>query len=190
MSKYVYRLLKNQLYAKGITLNAIIAKKYVKKFCRYYANSIFRKKNDTCIICYENCDNFINLPCCCEQLICLECSKVLLEKDIFKCMFCREPIQYRKEILDKTFEFIKTKPFLRKRLREKRMKYINSSRYKRKWEVEMMIIMSEILNNIKNSEFRLCDIKSFKFINTFTLEVRFKDNRIINFTLDKSEFEL
>lgn len=187
MSKHVYKLIKNQLFTNGLTLNAIIAKKYVKRFCKYYSESIYKKKNGTCLICYEECQDFINIPCCCEQLICLDCSKILLERNIFKCMFCREPIEYQKNILDNTFNFIKTKPNLRRRLRWKRIKYINSSRYKRKWEVERMIILSEIINNIKNTDFLLTDIKRFKFTNTFTLEVHFKNNTIVNFTLDKTE---
>ena len=186
----LHRKLYRKIYKNPQTLNRQIVKKYAKKFCKYYSDSLIRKKQGECLICYNTDTKFVSIPCCCEQLICYSCFEELLDRNLFKCMICREHVDFEEEIFKTTFFYIKNKPNLRRKLLRKREKKVNNYFYKKRWKIERLIVLSEIFANIKNTDFELSEILKIRFINTFTVKTFFKDGQVIIFTLSKKDSEL
>lgn len=186
----VHKTIFRQIYNKPQTLNRQIVRKYVKKFCKYYARSITRKKQGECLICYSTGNKFVSIPCCCEQLICGDCFQQLLNRNQFKCMFCREKVDFEDYIFENVFSFIKANKALRQKLIVKRIRRINTYFYKKKWKIPRLIVLSKIFNQIKDTEYDLNDIVKFKFTNTFTLKVHFKNGEVVYFNISNKDNEL
>lgn len=186
----IYKTLLQSIYNKPQSLNRIICKKYVSQFINNYMSSINRKKEGECMICYDSKKKFYTIPCCCEQLICYSCFNTLIKTNHFKCMYCRKFIPFEKDIFFNTFQFIKENPKLRCYLIKKRIRKINSFLYKKKWKIQQNIILTYILEKMKENNYDLFEIKKLKFINTYTLKVTFFNGEIMHFTVSKHDNEL
>lgn len=191
MSSVSKKLVKN-IYSHPPDLNRTLCKKYIKKFCKHYACAIKRNKKDEeeCIVCYNKSKKFISIPCCCEQLICYSCFKTLIDYNQFKCMICRKKVDFEDTILSNTFEHIRLNPKINKKLVKRRIRKINSYFFKRKWKLQRKIVLTNILEKMKQQEFDIFQIKKIKFINIYSVKVTFFTGEIIFFTLSHHDNEL